>query len=160
MSFRLITILFWRSHCARSCWPIEAEVLSAGWSSGLSAVGWNAWKRWGCRWDECRSAGHRWYGGGDSCRCIDSTDRASNCCSGIGIVGVFFFIRFFFFDVPYLKKFKVKRTSYIIAIVVYFLLNLLNSKELAPFCYSSIVAIAICFCVIFSHTQLDRKSVV
>ena len=77
--------------------------------------------------------------------------------SGIGIVGVFFFIRFFFFDVPYLKLFKVKRTSYIIAIVVYFLLNLLNSKELAPFCYSSIIAIAICFCVIFSHTQLIRE---
>ena len=71
--------------------------------------------------------------------------------SGIGIVGVYSLIRFYFFYVTVYKRFIIKKLSFISAIMVYLIVNLLNSLELKPFCNSTLIAVSICFCVIFSY---------
>ena len=74
--------------------------------------------------------------------------------SGIGIVGVYFLVKFYFYDTPCHRWFCIKRVSYLIGIIVYFIINMLNSLELRPFCNTTLIAVSICFCIIFSHRKI------
>ena len=77
--------------------------------------------------------------------------------SGIGIVGMFFLIKFYFYAVPYYKWFNIKSLSYAIGIFIYFFINMLNSLELRPFCNTTLIAVAICFSVVFSQQSPKLK---
>jgi hypothetical protein len=79
--------------------------------------------------------------------------------SGIGIVGVFFLLRFYFYGLPYQKCFQAKKATYSIAVFVYFFVNLFNSLELKPFCNTTLIAVSICFCVIFSCQNKKLKKI-
>lgn len=78
--------------------------------------------------------------------------------SGIGIVGVYFLVKYYFYDTPYHRWFNIKKVSYLMGIFIYFFINMLNSLELRPFCNTTLIAVAICFSVVFSRQSPKLKN--
>lgn len=78
--------------------------------------------------------------------------------SGIGIFGMCYFVKFYFYDKSFNILFKVRNIPFIAAIFLYFLINMLNSLELRPFCNTTLIAIALCFSVIYSY-PMDKNEI-
>ena len=80
--------------------------------------------------------------------------------SGIGIIGVFFWTKYYFYTSPLYVENRVSQYKfhYLLVIIVYFLINSLNSISLRPFYDSTVMAFVICLCSLFKSFTKQKKN--
>ena len=72
--------------------------------------------------------------------------------ANVGVFGVLIFVWFFFYIFPFKRMMAPRKGFYSVAILIYFLVNLLNSYLLAPFMGLIPLMIALCFSCYFSES--------
>ena len=77
--------------------------------------------------------------------------------SGIGIVGVYYWTKFYFFTFSIYKARNGHKYIYLALILIYFLVNLLNSVGLRPFYDMSLITVIVCYNIIIMSTSIKSK---
>lgn len=95
---------------------------------------------------------------GVSLMSTSSHGATSLLLEGIGIVGVYFWTRCYFFLCPLKQVLTPQKTLFLLSIIIFFCVNLLNSLVLRPFYELTAYTMAICFIFIFSPFNLSSNA--
>lgn len=76
--------------------------------------------------------------------------------ASVGLIGLFIWIKFYFLINPLRLKYVPQNRCFYIGILLYLLINLLNSMQYRPFYELSIFLIAISLCYLFSERRIQN----
>lgn len=77
--------------------------------------------------------------------------------SGIGLIGVFCWTKYYYYTTPLYQMVSPSKYLYFVCVIIYLLVNLLNSLDLRPFYDTTLLTIIVSFNFIFS--SYTRKSI-
>ena len=79
--------------------------------------------------------------------------------ASVGIIGLYFWIKAYFYSCPLKQLLCPKPNLYLLSIMIYLLVNMLNSLGIRPFYNTTLLLVVFCFCFIFSTNDINCRSI-